>query len=119
MSLLWDLQVALLRRDFGRAVDRLLEHYRENGQSFGIKVESVQKTIEIQIQMNDAGSPVHINARHYSLEDDGERFLLHVSEIETPWNWVNSALKAFRQTEHRIPIPPEFAHVFRQILHEL
>jgi hypothetical protein len=31
---------------------------------------------------------------------------------------VNSALKAFRQTDHRIPIPAEFAHFFRQLLHE-
>ena len=119
MSLLWDLQVALLRRDFGRAVDRLLEYYRENGESFQITVQSRQKKIAIQIQMKDADSPVQINVGHYSLEDDGGRLMLHVSEIETPWNWVNSALKAFRQTEHRIPIPAEFAHFFRQLLREL
>jgi hypothetical protein len=119
MSLLWDLQIALLRHDPGRAVDRLLEYYRENGESFHITVHSLQKTIALQIMMKEASTPVHINLGHYSLRnDDGGRLLLHVSEIETPWEWVNNALKAFRMTEYRIPVPVEFACFLQQLLHE-
>jgi hypothetical protein len=117
MSLLGDLQLAVLERDMGRAVNRLLEYYRENGESFQMTVYSIRKTIEFQITLKDVAAPVIITLRGYSLADDSGRPELLFARIETPWNWIDSALTAFHVAERRVPIPPEFADYLRLILH--
>lgn len=116
MALLWDLQMALLRRDYNRAINRLLEYYREHGESFQVTVNSSKKTIELRIVLKDSPDSRDIRVADYSLTHDSGQLHLSLRGIETPWQWLDFVLRLFKGKEVRIPIPPNYAPFVEALL---
>jgi hypothetical protein len=108
MSFLWDLQKALLRGDYDPIISRVLQYYREHGESFRITVNSALKRIDLQIVWKGSPHPLDIGVTSYSIEERDGQVDLVFHGIDTPWKSVNAVFRASGKTP-RIRIPPQYA----------
>lgn len=71
------------------------------GQMTQIKIDSQAKRIDVELELKGETAPIQISVKSYDLSSEGSETFIHLGEIETSREWINSLLGDYLKPDQR------------------
>ena len=79
------------------------------------KLDPQTHSIAFSIHPKGEEDPIDFKVNKYKLTNEGDRFFIEVSDINTNREWMNIAIENF-MPQSKIPIPAEYERLIRLVM---
>ena len=89
--------------------------FKEIGEMLKFNLDSINKTIELEILLEGEKEPLHVTVHHYEITQEGDKHFLVARDITTSRQWINTLAKQYLAGQ-RLEIPTEYASMLKLVV---
>jgi hypothetical protein len=89
--------------------------FKPVGEILRLELDSGEKRIDMEILLRGEREPIRVQVLHYSIRQEGERFLLGAEKIATSREWINHLIETY-PGEKSVEIPERYAKILKRIV---